>query len=84
MSELMMGDLIHCLPTRLFIPGLEEAVDLCAPALHLFPTLCEEAGGRRAEVGGRRRAGWELIHPPGNSQNCLAERREELGPFSGF
>lgn len=79
-SELMMGDLICCLPTRLFILGLEKAEDLCAPGPHLFQTVCEEAGGRRAgRGGGRGRVGRELIHPPADSQNCLAERERGAG-----
>lgn len=56
-SELMMGDLICCLRTRLLILGLEEAEDLCAPGPHFFQTVCEEAGGRT----GKRGPG---AHPP--------------------
>lgn len=80
----MMGDLIRCLPTRLFILGLEEAADLCAPGPHLFQTLCEEAGGRRAGwEDGEEWAGSSSSHQE-TRRIALLRGRDELGPFSGF
>lgn len=62
MSELMMGDLIRCLPTRLFILGLRKLQTYVLQALIYF-RLCvkRQVGGG---PGGRTEKSGPGAHPP--------------------